>query len=443
MLTDLTLTANDLPELMARFALALALGILVGSERERSTDDPTAPGVRTFAILSLFGASAAVFGPVVLAVTILAAAAVTLAPVLRGRTEGEPVGYGATTLAAAVLTPLLGGLAVALPALAAAVAVTLTVALVTKKRIHRFVRTTVTRAELIDALKFFVVALVALPLLPDQAYGPYEVINPHRIGLLVTALTGIGWLGYIAVRAFGASRGLPLAGLAGGLVSSTATTAAMVRKARDAELRRPAIAAALLSKVSSLATLTALIAAISLDALAVLAVPIAVMAAALLITSRLFARHARRTAPTPVTAQVAALDGSGSDEEPDVAARAFALKPALILAGVITAALLLSKAAAELIGSGAVVAVAAVTGTVDTHAATLALTTLAADGHLAPVITMLGVAAALTTSTVFKVVLAFIAGGRQIGALTALALAPATVAMAAAAAVTAAVVGLP
>jgi uncharacterized membrane protein (DUF4010 family) len=73
---------------------------------------------------------------------------------------------GATTEVALVLTVLLGGAAARWPAFAAAVGVAVAVILLSKDRLHRFVRQTVTDVELTDALKFFVVAFIVLPLIP-------------------------------------------------------------------------------------------------------------------------------------------------------------------------------------------------------------------------------------------------------------------------------------
>lgn len=69
----------------------------------------------------------------------------------------------------------------------------------------------------LGALRFFVIAFVVLPLLPDRAMGPYGVLNPSKIWLLVVAVTGLGWVGYVAVRALGPERGLLITGFAGGI----------------------------------------------------------------------------------------------------------------------------------------------------------------------------------------------------------------------------------
>lgn len=441
---DLTVFADlntlTLTDYLFRFALALAVGAFIGTERERSNSSSKAPGVRTFALLSLTGAAAVLFGPIVLAVTVLAAVAVALSPFFQPRIKNdEPVGFGATTVATALLAPLLGALAVLTPALAAAAAVAIVVILTSKHRLHAFIEETVTPTEIADAVKFFVIALIILPLLPDKTIDPFETINPHKIGLLVVALTGISWIGYIAVRAFGARRGLPLAGLAGGLVSSTATTASMVRRARQTTLRRPAIAAALLSKVSSLATLAIVVAVVSMKVIPYLIAPVAVMIVVLLATARIYGRPRKPKAEeldgTPETTPEVAADPSSEaestqdvDERLDIG-RPFALKPALILAGIITFALFASKAAAQFLGPQAVLAVAALTGTADTQASAVASAALVNAGTITPAFAVLAIMAAIVTNTMLKIVLAYSAGGRTAGNIVLATLTPATLAM--------------
>lgn len=406
-------------------AVAIALGFLIGSERERNTPDPSAPGVRTFTLLTLMGALAILFGPMLLAVAVIVAALVAISPSLKHRKKhDDPPGYGATTIAAAVVSPLLGALAIANPALASASAVIVVVILASKDRVHGFIKDTVSQEELSDAVKFFIVALVVLPLLPDQAIDHWGAINPHRIGFLVTLLTGVGWAGYIAVRAFGASKGLPIAGLTGGLISSTATTASMAKRAQADPLRYAAVAAALLAKVSSLAVVSFLVATINFQAFLLLLPPFLTMAIVLLLFSRSYGRK-----------HVVHLEELGHEEDSDEVndktpvGRAFALKPALILAAIITGALFAARVAAEYLGPEAVVAVAAVTGAAETHAATVAAVDMVNQGVLTAKLAMIAGVAAMTANTVLKLILAYSAAGPVVGRLLAKALGLATVAM--------------
>ena len=218
------------------FLIALAIGLLLGFERERSHNRRIPAGSRSFALLALLGTITASFGAWAVVAGLAAIGALMALAYFRTNSD-DP---GTTTEIAALVTYLLGALAYSRPALAVALAVLSVGLLVSKNRIHRFVRDVVTEVELEDAIKFFVVAFVVLPLLPDRALGPYGVLNPEKVWLLVVLLTGIGWAGYIGVRALGPERGLLVTGLAGGFVSASATTASMGRLSRaGAGLRAP------------------------------------------------------------------------------------------------------------------------------------------------------------------------------------------------------------
>jgi uncharacterized membrane protein (DUF4010 family) len=203
------------------FLIALAIGLLLGFERERSHHRELPAGSRTFALLALAGAVAASFGTWAVVVGLVVFGALLAFAYFRTSDE-DP---GTTTEIAALVAYLLGALAYGRPALSVALAVIVVGLLISKTRIHRFARKIVSEVEMEDAIKFFVVAFVVLPLLPDQSIGPYGVLNPAKIWLLVVLLIGIGWVGYIGVRALGPERGLLVTGLAGGFVSATATTA--------------------------------------------------------------------------------------------------------------------------------------------------------------------------------------------------------------------------
>ncbi len=271
-------------------AIALAIGLLIGSERERN-GGPALAGVRSFALAGLAGALAALVDPLVLAALVGAAAVIMAAMHLRpaigadgerGPDEPRRGRLGAATEVALLLTVIVGGLAATLPALAAAAGVATAVVLQAKQRLHSFIRDKITELELTDALKFFVAAFVVLPLMPHANLGPYGVIDPRRMWTFVVAVTALGWLGYVAVRLAGPQRGLPAAGLAGGFVSGAATTGAMARASRDPELFRPAMAAALLASVATLVQLV-LVTAVADSRVAGLLLPAAALGAAVLV----------------------------------------------------------------------------------------------------------------------------------------------------------------
>ena len=236
-------------ELWQSLGVALAIGLLVGAERERSKPQGGSPGIRTMALIALVGALATLVDPVIGA-GLVAATVLLLVVAYAWSTVPDP---GLTSEVAAVAVLGLGALTPTHPAAAAALGVAITVLLVSRDALHRFVRETVTEREQVDALKFFIAAFVLLPILPTGHFGPYGAWVPQRIWLLVVLITGIGWVGYVATRLLGAGRGLMVTGLAGGFVSGTATTGVMAARARRGEASfRAALSGAVLASVSTL-----------------------------------------------------------------------------------------------------------------------------------------------------------------------------------------------
>jgi uncharacterized membrane protein (DUF4010 family) len=104
-----------------------------------------------------------------------------------------------------------------------------------KSRMESFVEN-LNRAEFLATLKFLLVTVIILPVLPDAEYTPFR-INPTTIWKLVIVVSTIGFVGYVLVRRLGSRVGLWLSGLLGGIVSSTAVTVAMGRMAQRDQLR--------------------------------------------------------------------------------------------------------------------------------------------------------------------------------------------------------------
>ena len=180
------------------------------------------------------------------------------------------------TRAALLLTLALGGLCLHDPALASGLAVAVAILLAARSRLHRFVRTVLSRNELVDALILAAGALVVLPLLPDTYLGPFDALNPRTLWKFTLLVMTISAGGHVALRLFGPRIGLPLAGFASGFISSTLTVGTMgQRVAAEPLLMGPAVAGAVLSSVSTLVLMATVLAAISPAALQALALPLA------------------------------------------------------------------------------------------------------------------------------------------------------------------------
>jgi uncharacterized membrane protein (DUF4010 family) len=380
------------------FLVALAIGLLLGFERERSHKRTLPAGSRSFALLSLLGAVAATFGPWAVITGLAGVTALMALAYFRTSTE-DP---GTTTEIAAVVAFLLGALAYGRPGIAVALAVVVVGLLASKSRIHRFARDIVTEVEMEDAIKFFVVAFVVLPLLPNQPMGPYGVLNPAKVWLLVVLLTGIGWLGYVGVRALGAERGLMVTGLAGGFVSASATTASMGRLSRTAGVRAP-LASALAASLATFVQLLIVIGYVDPAVLRRLWPPVLAAALVLFVVAGYVYRGARRD-------NHAAPAADGTPE-----GRPFALKPALILAAVLVFALLVGRWGADVLGPRGAVLGAFGAGLADAHAGSVAAASLAAKGDISVSTALLAIAAALGSNLLVKCALAFSSGGRSFG----------------------------
>jgi uncharacterized membrane protein (DUF4010 family) len=227
-------TTADLQHIFYLLGVALGLGLLVGLQRERSAAARLA-GFRTFPIITVFGTVCAMlaqgFGGWVLAAGFVAMAAVAFAGCLAKMKLGETE----PSLITEVSMLLMYGIGAYLTVGPAAVAVAITggvvVLLYMKPQLHGLAAT-IGEADFRAIVQFVLITLVILPVLPNQAYDPYNVLNPHRIWLFVVFIVAISLAGYVAYKFFGQSAGAMISGVLGGLISSTATTISYARQTR-------------------------------------------------------------------------------------------------------------------------------------------------------------------------------------------------------------------
>jgi uncharacterized membrane protein (DUF4010 family) len=385
----------NLPPLLLNLAVALGIGLLIGAERERRKGEGpvrAAAGIRTFAVVSLAGATSVIVGgALVLGVTIAGVAALMAIAYFRSHDE-DP---GPTTEIAVVLTALLGGLSMQQPALAAGIAVALAVLLAARAPLHHFVRSVLTEAEVRDALTFAGATLVVLPLLPNQAMGPYGALNPRSIWIVVILVMAISAAGYILVRLLGARFGLPIAGLASGFISSTATIGAMGTRVRKSPgIITAAVAGAALSTVATIVLMSLVLAATSIATLRALSIPLICAGIAATAYGAGFTIRTLREKDIP-------------NSQPG---QAFSLPVALIFALTLSAVLIASAALRDWFGETGIILAAAAAGFVDTHSAAIAVASLVASGKMTAADAVFPVLAALTTNTISKMVFAWISG---------------------------------
>ncbi len=215
--------------------VALGAGLLIGVERERRKGqgaDRHSAGLRTFLVAALAGAVGQVLSPMVAAVVLVAVSGLAGLSYWRSRSD-DP---GLTTELALIATTLIGMLAVPQPELAAALAVVLAGALALKTRLHRFATDWLSEAELHDGLLLSALALVLLPLLPAEPIAWLGHLSPRRVLMLVVVILAMQAASHLAQRLLGPRAGVPMAGLLGGFVSSTATISALGSQVRSGEV---------------------------------------------------------------------------------------------------------------------------------------------------------------------------------------------------------------
>ena len=227
-------------EAVWNFATALLIGAMLGIERERHRrehDEQTIGGLRTFILFAMIGAlggwlTLVLDSPWILAASLLA----TVAPVLAGyviSARSQPDALGLTTELAAVAACLLGAMTtLGYRELAVGLGVAVAAVLAYKQPLHGIVYR-LDREDVYAGLRLLIATFIVLPLLPDQPVDPWGALRPRSLWMLVLLISSLSLVGYVATRLLGAGRGIPLTGLTGGLVSSTAVTLAFSRQSRE------------------------------------------------------------------------------------------------------------------------------------------------------------------------------------------------------------------
>ncbi len=224
-------------ELLMRLFISLGLGFLIGLEREYAKrvvdkEEPFA-GVRTYTFIALFGFLSAFlserYGEWVFIIALAGLSGLVVATYALTAKSGS---YGITTELSAILAFVLGAVVYQGEILfAVIVTVIVTTLLSLKLKLHRFVAS-LTAQEIRAFIQFTIISAVVLPFLPNEPWGPNGVWNPHDIWTMVVLVTGISLAGYLLAKILGPRKGTLLAGIVGGLVSSTAVTLSLSRRTR-------------------------------------------------------------------------------------------------------------------------------------------------------------------------------------------------------------------
>ncbi|MGQ4556686.1 DUF4010 domain-containing protein [Halobellus sp. GM3] len=400
-------SVTPLSELVLRLLVAFGLGALIGLERERSESGGSFAGSRTFPLFALYGALVFAFFrdafPLAFAVLVL-----PLTVAYAGKVWYER-DLGLTTLAAALLTTLLGAMVMHSDrgaTIAVVVGGAITVLLSVKDPIHEFADR-IEESEQRASAKFILIVLVVLPSLPNRPVDAIYGLNPRFVWLMVVFVTGLGFVAYLLGRVLGPERGIALTGIVGGFVSSTATTVSMAGKtAQNETLYRICAFAVVTASIVMFPRALVEVSVVNPALLPRVALPLGVMTAVGTVAAALLYW---RTA-------------AGETVEADELKNPFRLRPALAFGAVFAVVLLVSEYANQWFGTSGVYATAFVSGLADVDAMTITLSRLAAEGTVSPSVATTGIVIAAIANTLVKAALAMFLGTYRLGRLVALVL---------------------
>jgi uncharacterized membrane protein (DUF4010 family) len=395
---------DDHLELVRSLAIAILTGALIGLEREyhhRLKHETGFAGLRTFTFFAVLGNLStwiATLGhPWILPVGFLGL--VLLLGVSHLRSAVPERDRGMTTEVASLITFLIGVLtALGRVEVAVALAVVVAALLSAKPAFRNWVEQ-LEPEDIYTTLKFAVVAFVVFPILPDRSYGPLAALNPHEIWIMVVLISGVSFLGYIALKLLGPDRGIALSGLLGGLASSTAVAVSFSRRSREQpELVAGCALAVVIASTVMVVRIAALVAAVDPSLFRLLWMPLAAIGITGVACAAVLRGKARHQGGT----------GAGLKVR-----NPFRLTTVLAFGAAYAIVLFLVKAGQASLPAGSTAAVAALSGLTQVDAITLSVAKLAREGMAEGAAAVFIVVGALS-NTASKAVIAGVLGHRDL-----------------------------
>lgn len=390
-----------------RFGATLLIGALIGLEREfvqQRTGEPDFAGIRTFSLLALTGAVAAYltdrFGVLIFLAAYLGLALLIWATYLGDiyRKEDEE---GITTEVVALVVPLLGAMVIWDEfVLAAALGVIVALVLALKAPLHELARR-MSSEDLRATLEFALISAVILPILPNEPLGPFGVVNPFQVWLLVVLVSGISFLGYILIKLRGSEQGVGITGILGGLVSSTATTVSFAgRSVETPGLSGILLLGILLASAVMYPRILVEVLVVNPELIPLVAIPLTVMLiACIAIVVYLFSKGRSQMAEGREAVQLS---------------NPLRLSTAITFALAFAVVLVLVRGSNEYFGDLGVYLTSALAGIVDVDAITLTASELASSGELTNMVAATAIVIAALINTAAKAVFAAVLGSSNL-----------------------------
>ncbi len=393
---------------LGTLSLALGLGLLIGLQRQRAGS--AVGGIRTFPLIALLGAMcgllASVWSELIVVAGFIGITTMAVLANLAKYKEGTATG-GQTTEVAALLTYVLGAfLATKNYPVAIVVGGVIAVLLHFKEPMHQFAGH-MSERDVQAVMRFVIISLIILPVLPDKAFGPYQVLNPREIWLMVVLIVGIGLAGYVSYKLFGEQAGVVLGGILGGLISSTATTVAYARRIKD-NPEAASLAAITIVIASSVAAARVIVevAVVAPNILGAVAPPLGALCLLMAM----------------ISIAMLMFDKTRGDAMPEQGNPA-ELKSALLFGAIYALIVFATAAVKERFGGQALYVIAVISGVVDVDAITLSTAQLAAAERVDTTTTWQVILIASLVNLVFKAGVALMLGSAKLFLRVALAFA--------------------
>ncbi len=213
---------------------SLAIGALMGTERQHSKKQEII-GLRTFSLISVLGCLLGIFSrpdfldsPWLVITGFLTISALTIIFYRRSQKKYEEIGL--TTAIAMILAFVLGTF-VAFGRITEVVFVTIAVTFVlfAKERLHALIRN-ITHKELLDILEITALVGILYPLIPKEPLTLGKIlIDLQSIWFLIVLISIVHLIGFIGSRFLSEKKSVEAISFLGGLVSTKAVFANLIR----------------------------------------------------------------------------------------------------------------------------------------------------------------------------------------------------------------------
>lgn len=398
---------NNLMDLILfqQFGIAILLGSLIGLEREHRQQVygyEIFGGLRTFALISLSGALAMFlsnYSAVLSGIVTVALFTIIIFSYFNASKNHGKVGV--TSEIAAVVAYMIGilcGMDNFL--LATCIAIATLAILHFKQPLHKWAHH-IKNEEIVSTIQFIVITFIILPLLPNKGFGPYEFFNPYVVWLIVVFISGISFASYIAIKLFGAKRGIGLTGFLAGLISSTALTLSFSGQSKkNKTIVDPYVVAIVVASSAMFFRVLLEVAVLNRELLATLVLPMTVMGG-VGILSALFFWFRDRKLPEEAQKHFQSMKSP------------FRLSPALQFGLFFALILFLVKFSESVIGDKGLYMTSVLSGVLDVDAITVSVSTLA-KSEMAKLSATYAIIIATMVNTVAKGMIVLFLGNRKV-----------------------------